>query len=336
VRPLLPVGIRKHLQRIRLNDWRQIEFPRWPVDTSVDALMRQVLGALLRHGAVDRVPFVWFWPDGAKTCVVMTHDVEGPDGYRFCGELMDIDDAFGVRSAFQIVPELKGTAWRALAEQLRCRGFEVNVHDLNHDGYLFHDHAQFLRRAEQINRYAREYGARGFRAGAMYRDQRWFDAFDFSYDMSVPNAAHLEPQRGGCCTVMPYFVGRVLELPLTTTQDYSLFHILDDYSTALWRQEIDEIAAHNGLITLLTHPDYLVERRARGVYLELLKDLQRLRLERRTWMALPADVDDWWRARAGMRLVPAGRSWRIEGPGCERARLAYASLDGGRVVYELA
>ena len=53
--------------------------------------------------------------------------------------------------------------------------------------------------------------------------------------MSVPNVAHLEPQRGGCCTVMPYFVGDVLELPLTTIQDYSLFHILGDYSTTLWK-----------------------------------------------------------------------------------------------------
>ena len=65
----------------------------------------------------------------------------------------------------------------------------------------------------------------------MYREQGWFDAFEFSYDMSVPNAAHLEPQRGGCCTVMPYFVGDILELPLTTAQDYTLFHILNDYST---------------------------------------------------------------------------------------------------------
>ena len=72
----------------------------------------------------------------------------------------------------------------------------------------------------------------------MYREQEWFDAFDFSFDMSVPNVAHLEPQRGGCCTVMPYFIGDVLELPLTTTQDYSLFHILGDYSTTLWKRQI--------------------------------------------------------------------------------------------------
>ena len=30
---------------------------------------------------------------------------------------------------------------------------------------------------------------------------------------------------------MPYFIGHVLELPLTTAQDYTVFHVLGDYST---------------------------------------------------------------------------------------------------------
>ena len=30
-------------------------------------------------------------------------------------------------------------------------------------------------------------------------------------------------------------------------------------------------------------------------------------------------------------LVPDGNGWRIEGPGKERARLAYAKLDGDRL-----
>ena len=38
---------------------------------------------------------------------------------------------------------------------------------------------------------------------------------------------------------MPYFIGNILELPLTTIQDYSLFHILGDYSISLWQQQID-------------------------------------------------------------------------------------------------
>src|SRR2546425_12755629 len=48
------------------------------------------------------------------------------------------------------------------------------------------------------------------RRGFVPQKQEWFDALDFSYDMSVPNVAHLDPQRGGCCTVMPYFVGKNL------------------------------------------------------------------------------------------------------------------------------
>jgi len=72
----------------------------------------------------------------------------------------------------------------------------------------------------------------------MYRNQDWYDSFDFSYDMSAPNVAHLDPMRGGCCTVMPYFIGKILELPVTTSQDYTLFHMLNDYSIDLWKQQL--------------------------------------------------------------------------------------------------
>ena len=67
----------------------------------------------------------------------------------------------------------------------------------------------------------------------------WYDDLKFSYDMSVPNVAHLDPQRGGCCTVMPYFLGDILEIPVTTVQDYTLFSILDDYSIDLWKRQIE-------------------------------------------------------------------------------------------------
>jgi hypothetical protein len=36
-----------------------------------------------------------------------------------------------------------------------------------------------------------------------------------------------------------------------------------------------------------------------------------------------------------MKLVPDGSSWRVTGPGSERARVAYAGLDGSRVAYEV-
>jgi hypothetical protein len=287
----------------------------------------------LKASGVARIPFIWFWPDDASACGMMTHDVEGRSGLDFCDELMDIDDSFGIKSAFQLIPADRESDWQRTAARLRQRGFEVNLHDLKHDGQLFADKDAFLSQAKRINDYAREFGCGGFRSGAMYREQGWFGAFEFSYDMSVPNAAHLEPQRGGCCTVMPYFVGDILELPLTTVQDYSLFHILKDYSTSLWKEQIRVISEHHGLVSVITHPDYLVGRRERSVYIELLQHLVHCRERDRLWIALPGDINRWWRNRQSMTLVPSGDGWSIEGPDSERARLAYASLEGDRLVY---
>jgi hypothetical protein len=50
-------------------------------------------------------------------------------------------------------------------------------------------------------------------------------------------------------------------------------------------------------------------------------------------MALPTEINRWWRDRRDMALTKYGSSWRVEGPNSERAVVAYASLDGDRVVY---
>jgi hypothetical protein len=335
IRPLLGVGVRKHLQKVHLSGWDKISFPKWPVDLTVDTLMESAMTLALKAQQTSRIPFIWFWPDGASACGMMTHDIEGQAGLDFCDELMAIDDSYAIKSAFQLIPGGREEAWRRTAARLRQRGFEVNLHDLNHDGQLFADEETFLRQARRINEYAREFGCNGFRSGAMYREQAWFGAFEFSYDMSVPNAAHLEPQRGGCCTVMPYFVGNILELPLTTSQDYTLFFILKDYSTTLWKEQIRLISQRHGLISVITHPDYLVGRPERDVYADLLSHLADLRERNGLWMALPGEINQWWRNRRRMTLVPSGDGWRIEGPDSERARVAYAALENNRLVYKL-
>jgi hypothetical protein len=335
LRPALPVSLRKHLQRMSFNGWREIVFPRWPVDLTTESLMAHVLALVMRCHRIERFPFIWFWPNGAAGCAIMTHDVETAAGRDFCRELMNLDDAFHIGSSFQIIPEARYTVTKNFLNSLRSRGFEVNVHDLNHDGFLFRTKEEFMRRAGEINRYAKEFGAEGFRSGAMYRNQDWYDFLAFSYDMSVPNVAHLEPQRGGCCTVMPYFVGKLLELPLTTIQDYSLFHIVGDYSINLWRRQIELIMQRHGLISFITHPDYLTGKRAQKVYVDLLSYLDQLRTRNNLWLALPREVNRWWRNRHQMRLVQDGDQWRIEGPDSERARIAYATREGDRAVYSL-
>src|SRR5262249_887622 len=105
VRPRLPVGVRKHLQKIRLSGWEDIAFPRWPVDFTVDLLLERVLALTLKNRGLSKVPFIWFWPDGANACAIVTHDVEGAGGGEFCTGLMDLDDSYGLKAAFQVIPE---------------------------------------------------------------------------------------------------------------------------------------------------------------------------------------------------------------------------------------
>lgn len=236
IRPLLPVAVRRHIQEIHLRGWEQSPFPQWPIDQTVENLVEQILVLLLESKNIDRLPFIWFWPHGFLSCTSLTHDVETSAGRDFCEHLMDIDDSFGIKASFQLVPENRYKFPEGFLTRMRERGFEINIHDLNHDGRLFSDREEFLRRAHKINEYGKDYGALGFRSGGLYRNLDWYEPLEFVYDMSVSNLAHLEAQAGGACTVMPYFVGTLLELPLTTTQDYSLFHILGQYSLSLWKQ----------------------------------------------------------------------------------------------------
>jgi hypothetical protein len=265
----------------------------------------------------------------------MTHDVETSAGVAFCQQLMDLDDSFGIKSSFQLVPEKRYEVSASLLETMRKRGFEINIHDFNHDGLLWSHKDEFLRRAKSINSYGRQVGAKGFRSAVMYRNPDWYYALDFSYDMSIPNVAHLDPQRGGCCTVLPFFIGNILELPLTTTQEYSLFNILRDYSIELWVKQASLIREKHGLISFIIHPDYIIAREARAVYSELLRYIVDLRLRGETWIALPGEVAAWWRLRSAMRIINAEGEWRIEGDGSERATIAFAVLKDDSITYEI-
>lgn len=334
-RPFLSVAVRKHFQRFHLRERKNIEFPRWPIDKTVDLLCSELMGLAIQGNGNQRVPFVWFWPDEFTGCALMTHDVEHEEGRAFCGSLMDLDAKYGIHASFQVVPEERYTVSDDFLESIRSRGFELNVHDLNHDGQLFASRDQFQKRSRSINEYARKWRADGFRAGGMYRNSEWSSALQFVYDMSFPSASHLEPQRGGCCTVMPYFLGGLVELPLTTTQDYSLFHILAQHSIDTWKQQLDYIAESNGLATFIVHPDYVIESGARRIYEQLLEYLSDHCNRKKIWQPLPRDVARWWNERSRMRVEQSNGSWKVTGPGSERARVAFAQIEDGRITYHV-
>jgi hypothetical protein len=332
---MLGIPSRTRIQKAWLHGWKNLPFPAWPVDRTVERIFEKIMLLSLEAQSRESVPFIWFWPRGAVGCVVMTHDVESKNGLEACSWLMDIDDSFQIKASFELVPEGRYEIPQELVSLIRSRGFEMAIQDLNHDGLLFLNHDTFLDRAEKINRYAAKYGANGFRAAVLYREATWYKALNFSYDMSIPAVAHLGPQRGGCCTVMPYFIGDMVELPVTTAEDYAVLHLLSEYSINLWKKQTEQILAGNGLVSFIVHPDYIQSPRALPIYEALLQYLSALRKQQNLWFALPDDVNRWWRTRHKLRIVRDGLDWRIEGDGADQAVLAYAKVKGKRLEYEV-
>ncbi len=271
LRPLMPVQIRKYLQKISLRNWENSTFPRFPIDLTVEKIFRKVLILFMQSQKMTEVPFIWFWPKGYESALIMTHDVETKKGFNFCTKLIEMDLSYGLKSSFELIPERKYILNPQILKYIQNRNCEICIHGLNHDGKLFFKREIFQERIRKINEYAKQYGATGFRSPVMYRNLDWFDEFDFQYDMSVPNNGSLDPQKGGCCSVFPYFAKNILELPLTTTQDYPLFYLMNINPVELWKQQIKSTLDYNGLISFNMHPDYLISNKNREIYEQLLE-----------------------------------------------------------------
>lgn len=334
IRPCLPVSVRKHFQRIALKNWRTVSFPAWPIDTTVDEVVKRYFWLYLTYSGERSVPFIWFWPKGYRCACIMTHDVETEKGFQYIPELIKMDSDHSIHSSFAIVPEERYRVDLNMLRSIRDNGFEVCVHGLNHDGRLFDNYEIFKRRAEKINQYADQFESVGFRSPVMYHNAAWYHHLRFEYDSSIPNSAHLDPQFGGCCTVMPFFVTpTMVELPHTTTQDYSLFNILKDYSIELWKRQITKIVENHGLLTFIVHPDYILAKKERDIYLQLLRYLSDVRQREAIWFALPREVCQWWKRRNRTSIVSSDGQLSLQGPAADEAVIAYIRLRDNQVVY---
>ena len=93
LRPRIPEKIRKQLQLRYMAANNKANFPKWPIDCSVEQVLEKVLAIAMRAQGLKSVPFVWFWPDGCSCAVTLTHDVETVRGRDFCEQLMDLDES---------------------------------------------------------------------------------------------------------------------------------------------------------------------------------------------------------------------------------------------------
>ena len=110
--------LRKCIQRFWAAKWKEMQFPQWPVDTTVESICENLLLLSLQAHPADRIPFIWFWPDGARGCVSMTHDVETLAGRDFCAQLLDIDDSFGIKASYPGRPRREIPGYAGIPKQI--------------------------------------------------------------------------------------------------------------------------------------------------------------------------------------------------------------------------
>ena len=305
VRRLMPRRLQLSLRRALVR-WQGLpEFPVWPLDESVLRLVRFYAKCLLLAGDEEELRFRWFWPDGYTAALILTHDVESEEGLRLALRLADAEEERGFRSSFNIV-----TSWYSIdfgiVRELQERGFEIGLHGVFHDRSMFSSRIAFDAQQPALEEATERFQAEGFRSPATYRVFEWLADLPVSYDCSIPHSDPFEPQPGGCCSVWPFFIGDVVELPYTLPQDHTLFTLLRHRSPDLWLRLLERIEEMNGLAQVLAHPDpgYMGNERNRALYTEFL---DRASEHAHLWTPLPRDVGRWWRER------DAGESeqWRM-------------------------
>jgi peptidoglycan/xylan/chitin deacetylase (PgdA/CDA1 family) len=327
LKPLMPRRLQLALRRAYAPRQARARFPAWPIEAALVEHRDATLLARLHASGLERMPFVNWWPERKRFAAVLTHDVEGPAGVANVMRVVELERRYGFVSSWNFVAE-----WYpipdGLFDEIRAAGCEIGLHGIRHDGKLFSDRATFDANLPKIAHYAQAWDVAGFRSPATGRDARWMHELPVAYDSSFPDSDPFEPQPGGCCSIMPFLFEDVVELPITLTQDHTVWEILRSPGLDLWRRKSEWLMANHGLINIIVHPDYVVEQRFLDRYEAFLAFLAE---HDDGWHALPRDVARWWRQREGLTIASGGA---VAGSTDYRASVAYATARDRLLVVE--
>ena len=166
-------------------------------------------GRALRSTAQTDAWHIGFWPDGAQCCIVLTHDVESPQGLRADGA--DGRSRRAARFPLGLEPAA-GAISRSTGSRvarLRARGFEFGAHGLSHDGRLFRSRSRLCRaRAAPGAARRRTRSPRLPRALDAARSASGSQPWSFDFDSSFSDTDPYEPQPGGTCSLFPFHLSR--------------------------------------------------------------------------------------------------------------------------------
>jgi len=256
---------------------------------------------------------------GSEMCIrdrsyalAITHDVETKLGLEdAAGRCADVESKLGVRSTWNI-PSDRYPLSSQLLISLAATG-EVGAHDTKHDGRLIFE--SFQNKVERVGRCKSRLESlsrkevRGFRSPLLQHGRELLDALGeagYAYDSSAPSWEPLSPtslKPHGVGTVFPFFVSRVLEIPVSLPQDHQLIRV-SGLSVSQAVQELYRVSqlirGVGGACVLLVHPDYEFGRPENtDEYYRLLK---RFKSDPECEILTLGELAQWWTHRANSRI----------------------------------
>jgi peptidoglycan/xylan/chitin deacetylase (PgdA/CDA1 family) len=225
------------------------EFPAFPIEQGLETLHHI---HERHHGGGAPAP-------AAGGDIVLTHDIDTHEGFRWVKEIAAVERDYGFTSIWNVVGHRYPIEYEVL-DWLVEHGFEIGLHGYNHDNrMIFLEPSEIRRRLDRCEPLIRRYQITSYRSDSWFRSEALFQVLaDYvAYDYSALDSDIVCPGgTGGCLWTRPFRNGRITHVPTTVPFETPLlFHAPPEVLVDFWRPKVAWLRACGGQVVVVTHPE---------------------------------------------------------------------------------
>ena len=293
----------------------------------------QIIEEIRRVLHSQRLPFIrkWFWPDFAKACCLMTHDIdrlsippiyarrETPKRIKlllyvlyyykkyflrinkfddYINKITDIETKYKVKSSFYFFPEYKEhKEFIDILKKLKIEAFEVGLHSESEN------YEQLKNEKELLEKYFGDeiYGTRQhllkFKAPQTWQYQEKL----LDYDLTFYCNEEFGYRSGLCFPYRPLNTESIIEIP-TLFMDWTALNKKMNYEQI--KEELQEVIKtvekYNGCIVLNFHNEYFNEIVFPDIY-QTFTDILGY-VQKDYWVTTAHECVKWWKIRESTKI----------------------------------